>query len=598
TMDGRAKLHELTEIQQGDKELGGAAVQLLLTGSRGLAVSALWLSAIEKQKKQEWNELDIAVDSITKLQPHFTAPWLFQSWNLAYNVSVEMDRLNDMYFYIARGISVIAEGEHLNRNNPDLRYNIGFYYQNKFGVSDRVTTLRCLYQLSCIPEEDRDAERLKNPDGTVNQQAFEEFCKANPQLVRRMKETRIPMDGSEEHARPLASNPEAVVAFLKNNRKVPTRYKPGTHDLNERLKQFPVLPDFGDQLPPGEQDYRSPLADHESDAFLVSRGWYTLANRALPPPISTPNNLGTYNPDPLKYRIPKRPATIIFRQGPMRAQTYLAERLTKEGWFDQDPWAVDDLVDEDRTWLPRRDEKGQRVAVKIKSAASAQEAWQEAYRRWTEHGTANGLRLDPARLQMYYAKAQEYCRLVPGLQVGSPTPPLTPDQEQDERVKDLHDAHEIIHAWTSNRYMTNFESFELESDAMRTDDAMLAKKRFYQADKAVREAANYSTAVKYYDEGFAAWKRLLAQKQDCRRRRSSDPAYAQEPCRDFRDLDRYLEDVYELNVRYSKLAQDVRSNELRDAMVQTQDLIRYASAGTTGNMFHGLGNLGVWYVLV
>ena len=34
TLDGRAKVHELTELQQGDKELGGAAVQLLLTGSR------------------------------------------------------------------------------------------------------------------------------------------------------------------------------------------------------------------------------------------------------------------------------------------------------------------------------------------------------------------------------------------------------------------------------------------------------------------------------------------------------------------------------------------------------------------------------------
>jgi len=127
---------------------------------------------------------------------------------------------------------------------------------------------------------------------------------------------------------------------------------------------------------------------------------------------------------------------------------------------------------------------------------------------------------------------------------------------------------------------------------------MLAKKRFFQADKAVREAADYSRAVKLYDEGFAAWKRVLAQKQDCRRRRASDPAYAHEPCRDFRDLDRPMEEVYELNVRYSKLAQDVRANELRDAMVQTQDLVRYAGAGTTGNMFHGLGNLGVWYALV
>src|SRR5262245_303865 len=594
TMDGRAKLHELTELQQGDKELGGAAVQLLLTGSRGLAVSALWNSAIEKQKKQEWNELDIAVDSITKLQPHFTAPWLFQSWNLAYNVSVEMDRLNDMYFYIARGIGVLAEGESLNRNNPDLRYNVAFYYQNKFGVSDRVTTLRCLYQLSCMPEEDRDPDVLANPDGTVNQAAFEEFCRTNPQLIRRMKETRIPVDGSEERARPLATSPESVVTFLKNNRKLPSRYKPGTRDLNDRLKQFPVLPDFGDQPAAGEQDYRAAPTDHESDAFLVSRAWYTLANRALPPPNPKPNNEGTFNPDPLKYRIPKRPATIIFRQGPMRAQSYIAERLTKEAWFDQDGWDIDESVDADRMWLSR---KSDGIRVKLKSPASAQEAWQEAYRRWQEHGTANGLRLDPARLQKYYADAQEFCRLVPGLQVGSPTPPLTPDQEQDPRLRELHDAHVVMHAWSSNRYMTNYESFELEADAMRTDDAMLAKKKFYAADKAVREAADYSNAVRLYDEGFAAWKRVLAQKQDCRRRRL-EAEHANETCRDFRDLERPLEDVYDLNLKYTKLAQDVDADKYRLAMVQLQDPVRYAGAGTAGNMLHGLGNLGVAYAIV
>src|SRR5262245_3582459 len=75
TMDGRAKEHELTELQQGDTELGGAAIQLLLTGSRGLAVCALWNNAIDKQKKQEWNELDISVNSITKIQHHLNAPW-------------------------------------------------------------------------------------------------------------------------------------------------------------------------------------------------------------------------------------------------------------------------------------------------------------------------------------------------------------------------------------------------------------------------------------------------------------------------------------------------------------------------------------------
>jgi hypothetical protein len=602
TMDGRAKTHELTELQQGDTELGGAAIQLLLTGSRGLAVCALWNNAIDKQKKQEWNELDISVNSITKLQPHFTAPWLFQSWNLAYNVSVEMDRLNDMYFYIARGISVIAEGEALNRNNPDLRYNVGFYYQNKFGVSDKVTTLRCLYQLSCIPEEDRNPDNLMTftSDGqkVVNLAAFEKFCEEHPQLVRRMKETRIPVDGSEERARPLATSPEGVLAFLRNNRKVPTRYKPGTKELNDRLKQFPVLPELaGQPVATREVDYKAPLADHEQDAFVAARAWYTLANCALPPPTNRPVKDGTYNPDPLKYRIPKRPATIIFRQGPMRAQTYHAERLTKEGWFTAEPWEVDDLIDRDRAWIPKTGPDGQRVSAQVRTIGSAQEAWKEAFRRWNEHGIANGLRITPAKLAEYFYLAQDFCRIRPGLMVGSPTPPLTPEEEQNSDIVAAHEAHQIMHGWSTNRYMTNFETFELEADGMRTDDAMQALSFFRKADKAVREASNYAEAVGLFEKGFAAWKRLLVAKQDCRAARASDPTMAGHPCRDFRDLDRYQEDMYEQNLRYTKLSQDVHKNTLRGAMVAVQDLLRYAGGSSTGNMLFGTGDLGVWYAL-
>src|SRR4051794_32980211 len=392
TLDGRAKVHELTELHQGGggEELSGAAVRLLLTGSRGLAVSALWQSAIEKQKKQEWSELDIAVDSIAKLQPHTIEPWLFQSWNLAYNVSVEMDRLNDMYFYIARGISIAAEGEGMNRNNPDLRYMIGFFYQNKFGVSDRVTTLRCLYQLSCIPDEDRDPDRLLNPDKSINLERFEQFCRDHRELVRRLKEARIPGDRSEER-QVLAATPGEVIAFLRNNRKVPSRYQAGTKTLEKdrRLKQFPVLPDLrGQPVTTRELSFEAEFNDAEQDAFMAARAWYSLANCALPPPTEEPNSNGSYNPDPLKYRIPKRPATIIFRQGPVRAQTYIADRLTKEGWFDaRDGWAVDDALDDDRTWLPKAGPDGRRVAVVIPpwDGNTAQDAWTEAARRWRLH---------------------------------------------------------------------------------------------------------------------------------------------------------------------------------------------------------------------
>jgi hypothetical protein len=573
TMDGRAKIHELTELQKGDTELGGAAVQLLLTGSRGLAICALWNNAIEKQRKQEWNELDISVDSITKLQPHFTAPWLFQSWNLAYNVSVEMDRLNDMYFYIARGVSIIAKGESLNRNNPDLRWNIGFYYQNKFGVSDRVTTLRCLYQLSCIPEADRDPEQLRNSDGTVNLEAFEKFCQANPQFVRRLKEVRVPVDGNDKNARPLASTPDAVVAFLKTNWKVPSRYKKGTKDLNDRLAQFPVLPDLaGQPVTTTELDYKSPLADHESDAFIVARGWYSLANCSLPPPDGKPSGNNSYNPDPLKYRIPKRPSTIIFRQGPPRAQTYVAERLTKEGWFDREPWAIDDPVTDVQFWLPRKGE-----VARFSSPASAAEAWAEASRRWRDHGRANGLFLAPETVSGYVALAERYVKRHPGYSVGMFPPPLAPDEVDDPAAQAEHEGLALINAWMANRNMTNFESFDIEADAMRTDEAIRARKLLFRASRYHAQGL-YEQADEAYREAFTAWKQVLAAKNDCRVRRAEnrDVPLAGAGCRDFRDVDKYQEEMYELNLDYVRLLHTRQKTNLEQATPWVLDILAHA----------------------
>ena len=269
TILAQAERLEMREIDQGESELTGSAIRLVLTGSRGLAICSLWIAAQEKQKRHEWNELELLVKSITKLQPHFVTPWLFQSWNIAYNVSVESDRLNDMYFYISRGIELLAEGERVNRNNPDLRYWIGFTYQNKFGVSDKVDTLRCLYQLSCIPPDDRDAKKLRDDKGEVNLRAFEEFCQKNPQLVRRLRESKV-----------ACINPADVIDFLKDNRKVPSRYSDAT-TLAKPGDQFPTLPPAF--IPGGEEEQKpnEPIADSGADAFLAARAWYRYS--LLPP---------------------------------------------------------------------------------------------------------------------------------------------------------------------------------------------------------------------------------------------------------------------------------------------------------------------------
>ena len=206
--------------------------------------------------------------------------------------------------------------------------------------------------------------------------------------------------------------------------------------------------------------------------------------------------------------------------------------------------------------------------------------------------------MDPARLQTYQAQAEEYCRRHPGRRVGDPPEPYSVDEEQDPRLMDQYEAQANIHGWMTNRQMTNFDLHDVEADGMATNDAMLARKRFYQAEKLVRDAVQYKEAVQLFDEGFAAWKRLLVEKRDCRRRQAADQSLTSQSCRDFRDIEKYQEELYQWSMRYAKLAQDVRIVELRAATIGAHDLLRYAGGSSTGNFLHGLGDLSVWYPIV
>src|SRR5262249_5168321 len=154
------------------------------------------------------------------------SPWLFQGWNLAFNVAVECDRPRDKYYYITRGIGLLCKGEEKNDPgmakppqpwpaSPEMRFQIGFTYQLKIGQGDESKTQRCLYELSCIPFSERDPKDfwIAGKYGEeVNLERFLKFCKSYPRLVRRLKE-RLKSSGFSE--------PEDIVAFITDNKDVP-----------------------------------------------------------------------------------------------------------------------------------------------------------------------------------------------------------------------------------------------------------------------------------------------------------------------------------------------------------------------------------------
>src|SRR5262245_11009543 len=202
----------LRDQDVGDVELSGSAIRLSLTGLRGVATCVLWINAMEKQKKNQWDELEILVNSVTKLQPHFITPWLFQSWNLSYNVAVRCDLPRDKYFYISRGRDLLAEGERQNQSDPDLRFAMGTYYQQKITNADLKVPLQALFEMSFIDPVHRDPEWLREK-GKGGRPRFETFlCEQHPRLVRRLREH---LDCTSQ---------EQVLRFLAENNKIPSLF--------------------------------------------------------------------------------------------------------------------------------------------------------------------------------------------------------------------------------------------------------------------------------------------------------------------------------------------------------------------------------------
>ncbi len=144
---------DLGEAAIGQVDTGSFMLKLaLLGGFRGIYVNALWTNAEELKKEHDWDGLKSTVDMITKLQPHFLSIWTFQSWNLAYNVSVEWDAPEDKYDWIKKGIQFVKEGVSKNKRSPDLRWDTAWTYYHKLGFADESIILRRLFH----DDEDED----------------------------------------------------------------------------------------------------------------------------------------------------------------------------------------------------------------------------------------------------------------------------------------------------------------------------------------------------------------------------------------------------------------------------------------------------------
>lgn len=505
-IEKRAAELKLREVAKGEVELTSSAVRLSLTGSRGLAVTFLWSAALRQQERHEWNELELVIGAVTKLQPYFITPWLFQGWNLAYNVSVECDRPHDKFYYVSRGLKLLAEGERRNTEQsadpgepgigqPDLRHFIGVAYQGKFGISDEKNTMRCLLDMSCIDPLRRDPNRFwtTGADGrkTVNLPELQRLCQDYPRLVRRLRESTLGY-----------SDPRQIVAFLNDNREIPSRFQRPTGDA--RQKETPLLEDYREQFPalPTPQggvgmDARLPdfgLRDESMDVYLIARTWFEYAQQPVPPP--SPDVIEEISFDRLKFRMPKSPSLPIYRGFPARAQMYAAEVMQEEGWFDEEGWLIRDWFD------PLAADQDFRVGTEQKYHALP--AWERAYRMYKELGRVTGQYMSPADKAKFEKQAELY-RTTYNINIFERGPLKLPSEHRDDpKMKASWQAHLRLVSKAITARMTNFDGLFHQAEAERTVEQVAARKLFYHADR-LRRFENPEHALTLYDAAWPLW---------------------------------------------------------------------------------------------
>jgi hypothetical protein len=550
---------QLRESARGEVELTSSAVSLMMLGSRGFATTFLWNAAIDKQMKHEWNEVELLVASITKLQPNFVTPWLFQSWNLAFNVSVECDRPKDKYYYVTRGIDLLGEGERRNKGNeivpghPEIRQTMGVYYLRKIGLSDEKTTMRCLLDLSCIDPLKRNPKWFKTSDPQqrreiINTKELAQFCQDNPRLIRRLREG---LNYTTERE---------ILDFLEKNKDVPSRFEtvewsrlpakiPEQRQtpLKEAIHQFPIVPPNPNGDPTRPRPDQPNFTNESADVFLMARAWVDFSQEPLPPPSPDEAQIKEIVRQRKQYRLPKSMALILFRGYPARCQEYIAEGLEEEGWFDEDGWLV-------RGWFDTEPGLGDGEFFVGKEAKyHAQPAWDKTAIAYEKYGRENDMLFSPqaeADLNAEAAAFREAYKVNPG---------DVRELRADDRAslqKSWLAHHRLI--WSvQNRGMSNFDDHYWAAQAERTRDCIMARKLFHKADILRKIDLAPEQALECFDQAWPFFINVLLE----------NPKFAGQSL--------VQEDAYEDLLRSIKLTQNQRSGMMKPA-------------------FQAVAQLGIW----
>lgn len=129
---------ELQLVLQSDlyKELPPKYAWVSAAGGtfRGVAANILWIRAESLKEQGKYYESHQLAKWICTLQPRFPAVWVFQSWNMAYNISVATHTTRERWQWVYNGIRLLRdEGIPNNEKIVPLYHQLAWTWYHKVG---------------------------------------------------------------------------------------------------------------------------------------------------------------------------------------------------------------------------------------------------------------------------------------------------------------------------------------------------------------------------------------------------------------------------------------------------------------------------------
>ncbi|MDP6438139.1 MAG: hypothetical protein QGH74_00730 [Candidatus Brocadiia bacterium] len=126
--------HDLASAPVRGVTPGMVLATTALGAFRGIVVDIVWIRMEQLKQEGKFFEIVQLADLACRLSPNLGAVWDFNSWNMAYNVSVEIPDLNSRWPWVQKGIELLRdEGIPNNPTNPELYFSLARIYEHKIG---------------------------------------------------------------------------------------------------------------------------------------------------------------------------------------------------------------------------------------------------------------------------------------------------------------------------------------------------------------------------------------------------------------------------------------------------------------------------------